>query len=363
MALRLFEEKEHAAVYMQYRVEHPPEVINRLMDFMKPKKAQQKFNLAVDVGCSNGKGTILLAPYFDQVVGTDVSPAQLEMAQANSLCPNVTYRQCPAEELPFESSQIELVTAMTAAHWCPCPCPCFLKEADCVLKPNVCLTLLGFPMDMELEYGNVTSTLNNICEEFYAALRPFRNPCLGSSLSKIHLDTFESCTYQDKQCDPKNLFSTIDKLLKPSSNISSSFTVNQCNSFLSFFQSKIKTLYSTPTTPPTLSSSAPPNSANSPRPFHCNIPSLIIQYDISSILKGMKNSTHVYLIPSSLIKKLPAITPILKKLGLNPDIMDNFQASSPYVFFLRLMAAMQVSSADTELTMVIMYFYMFARKP
>ncbi|XP_054654817.1 putative methyltransferase DDB_G0268948 isoform X2 [Dunckerocampus dactyliophorus] len=196
MALRLFEEKEHVAAYMQYRVENPQEVINRMMDFMKPK-VQEKFNLAVDVGCGNGKGTVLLAPFFDKVVGTDVSPAQLEMALANSLCPNVTYRQCPAEELPFESSQADLVTAMTAAHWFDRPR--FLTEADRVLKPNGCLALLGFTMDMELEYGNATSDLNNICEKFYAALRPFRNPCLGSSLSKIYLDMFESCTYQYKE--------------------------------------------------------------------------------------------------------------------------------------------------------------------
>nr|XP_057907864.1 putative methyltransferase DDB_G0268948 [Doryrhamphus excisus] len=196
MALRLFEEKEHVVAYMKYRVENHEEVINRMMDFMKPK-VQQKFNLAVDVGCGHGKGTMLLAPYFDQVVGIDVSSAQLKMAEDNSLCPNVTYRQCLAEELPFESRQVDLVTAMMAAHWFDRPR--FLTEVDRVLKPNGCLALLGFPMNMELEYGNSTSVLNNICEEFYAALRPFTNPYLASSLSKIYFEMFESCTYPDKE--------------------------------------------------------------------------------------------------------------------------------------------------------------------
>ncbi|XP_061918599.1 uncharacterized protein LOC133659827 isoform X1 [Entelurus aequoreus] len=195
MAVRLFEESDHAAAYLQYRVT-PQEIIDKIMDFMKPK-VEKKFNLAVDVGCGCGQGTVLLAPFFDQVVGTDISPAQLHVAQANSARPNVTYRQCPAEELPFESNQVDLLAAMTAAHWFDRQR--FLKEADRVLKPGGCLALLSYMMDMELEYGDATSALNNICEEFYAVLRPFRNPCLDFCSLKSYLEMFESCSYTDKE--------------------------------------------------------------------------------------------------------------------------------------------------------------------
>lgn len=51
-----------------------------------------RFDLAVDVGCGSGQGTVLLGPYFSRVVGTDVSPAQLRMAQLNSNPANVSYR-------------------------------------------------------------------------------------------------------------------------------------------------------------------------------------------------------------------------------------------------------------------------------
>uniref|UniRef100_A0A3Q3DWG2 Si:ch211-93g23.2 n=1 Tax=Hippocampus comes TaxID=109280 RepID=A0A3Q3DWG2_HIPCM len=161
MAFRFFEESAHVAAYLQYRVT-PHELINKIIDFMGPK-LQNKFNLAVDVGCGNGKGTVLLAPYFNQVVGTDVSPAQLGLARANSIRQNVSYRQSPAEQLPFESSQVDLVTATTAAHWFDRPR--FLKEAERVLKPNGCLALLGNMMDRALEYGDATSAVNNICQE------------------------------------------------------------------------------------------------------------------------------------------------------------------------------------------------------
>uniref|UniRef100_A0A8C6WVM6 Si:ch211-93g23.2 n=1 Tax=Neogobius melanostomus TaxID=47308 RepID=A0A8C6WVM6_9GOBI len=119
--------------------------------------------LAVDVGCGSGQGTVLLAPYFDKVVGMDISPAQLQNAQANQTCPNISYRQCPAEQLPFENGTVDLVTAMTAAHWFDRPR--FLEEAYRVLKPGGCLTLLSYTLDMDVEYGDVSEKLKEVCKE------------------------------------------------------------------------------------------------------------------------------------------------------------------------------------------------------
>ncbi len=76
-----------------------------------------------------------------------------------------TARQCPAEALPFASGEVDLVTAMTAAHWFDRPK--FLVEADRVLKPGGCLALLSYTMNMELEYGDVTDKLNDVCKEVY----------------------------------------------------------------------------------------------------------------------------------------------------------------------------------------------------
>ncbi|GLD63432.1 putative methyltransferase [Lates japonicus] len=195
MAVRLFESKKHAAAYLQYRVS-PTELISTIMNYME-KKTLKHFNLAVDVGCGSGQGTVLLAPYFTKVVGTDISPAQLEMALANSNPPNVSYRQSPAEELPFASGEVDLVAAMTAAHWFDHQR--FLQEADRVLRPGGCLALISYTTDMELEYGDVSNRLNDICKEFYAALLPFRDPYLGSGSVRIYLDMFDSCSYPDKE--------------------------------------------------------------------------------------------------------------------------------------------------------------------
>ncbi|KAM9828997.1 uncharacterized protein LOC133149838 [Syngnathus typhle] len=270
MAFRLFEESAHVAAYLQYRVT-PYELINKIMDFMGPKR-QNKFNLAVDVGCGNGKGTVLLAPYFKQVVGTDVSPAQLELARAHSTSSNVSYWPSPAEELPFKSSQVDLVTTMTAAHWFDRPR--FLKEVERVLKPKGCLAVLGNFMEKELEYGDATSALNNICKEFYAALLPFNHPCLGSCPSQIYFDMFDSCSFPEKEWNGcQNIYRTVT-----------------INSFIGLIET------------------------------FTNYQNLKSQ----DAVKAERLSDHIR---------------------------------------NKLMAAMQVSSPDTELTMKITYFYMLARKP
>lgn len=63
------------------------------------------------------------------------------------------------------------MAAMTAAHWFDRQK--FLREADRVLKPGGCLALVSYTMDMELEYGDVSNTLNDISKEVLSlSLKP-----------------------------------------------------------------------------------------------------------------------------------------------------------------------------------------------
>lgn len=79
-------------------------------------------------------------------------------------------RQGPAEELPFGPGEVDLLTAMTAAHWFDRQK--FLVEADRVLRPGGCLALLSYSMNIELEYGEVSAELNHICNEVHARVKP-----------------------------------------------------------------------------------------------------------------------------------------------------------------------------------------------
>jgi len=84
-------------------------------------------DLAVDVGCGSGQGTLLLAPHFTRVVGTDISPAQLEMAKKYVNIPNVSYRygkqtaclcvKCTVSAVTFTFPSIRQNTIINTRHF------------------------------------------------------------------------------------------------------------------------------------------------------------------------------------------------------------------------------------------------------
>ncbi|XP_042350238.1 putative methyltransferase DDB_G0268948 [Plectropomus leopardus] len=197
MAHRFFEGVQQASSYWKYRISPSDLLIRPVLYFLEKQKGHP-FELAVDVGCGSGQGTVLLAKHFASVVGLDVSPAQLEVAVQHAKKPNITYRQCVAEELPFADSSVDLITAMSAFHWFDRPR--FLQDAHRVLRPRGCIALLSYTIDMELSYSDCCShTLNQVCKEFYAALEPYRSPHLGSNTSELYREAYESIPYPDKE--------------------------------------------------------------------------------------------------------------------------------------------------------------------
>ncbi|KAM3607709.1 uncharacterized protein V6R79_012375 [Siganus canaliculatus] len=197
MTYRLFEGKNHASSYWKFRIAPSDHLIQEVLDFLDKHKGRP-FELAVDVGCGSGQGTVLLAKHFASVVGTDVSRAQVEMALQHAQESNITYRECVAEDLPFADSSVDLVTAMSAFHWFDRPR--FLQEAHRVLKTHGCLALLNYTIDMELSYSDCCSeTLNQVCKEFYATLQPYRSPHLGASSIELYREAYESIPYPEKE--------------------------------------------------------------------------------------------------------------------------------------------------------------------
>ncbi|XP_034549999.1 putative methyltransferase DDB_G0268948 [Notolabrus celidotus] len=197
MAYRLFEGKDHASSYLKYRISPSDHLIQKVLDFLEKRKGGP-YELAVDVGCGSGQGTVLLAKHFSSVVGTDISPAQLELALQHAKEPNVTYRQSVAEELALADSSVDLMTSMSSFHWFDRPR--FLKEAHRVLKPRGCLALLNYTIEMELSYADCSSqALNDACKEFYEALKPYRSPHLGANSIELYREAYNSIPYPDKE--------------------------------------------------------------------------------------------------------------------------------------------------------------------
>jgi len=46
----------------------------------------------IDLGCGNGTQTRFLADHFARVIGTEISPAAVEIARTKNAAPNITYR-------------------------------------------------------------------------------------------------------------------------------------------------------------------------------------------------------------------------------------------------------------------------------
>ncbi|KAF6035623.1 hypothetical protein EB796_006063 [Bugula neritina] len=129
-----------AEKYRQYRPKYPPELFRIIMNFVRGQGTQcsnsnSKYPLAVDVGCGPGlMSTVFLAPYFDKVLGVDISESQIEQATLNNKHRNVEYSISPAESLPVEDNSVTLIQVATALHWFDHEK--FYRECDRVLAPG-----------------------------------------------------------------------------------------------------------------------------------------------------------------------------------------------------------------------------------
>ncbi|KAG7271083.1 hypothetical protein CRUP_026015 [Coryphaenoides rupestris] len=162
MAHRLFEGKEHAKAYLKFRLSPSERLIQQVVDYVEKQKGLP-LDLALDVGCGSGQGSVLLAKHFASVIATDISPAQIEMAVAHASMPNITYQLSKAEQLLSAPGSVDLVAVMSAFHWFDRPR--FLQEAH----------------------------------RFYAALRPHLSAHVGTSSKTLYRESYETIPYTDKE--------------------------------------------------------------------------------------------------------------------------------------------------------------------
>ncbi|XP_059823149.1 putative methyltransferase DDB_G0268948 isoform X3 [Hypanus sabinus] len=195
MATCFFEGKEHAALYQKYRPCAPTETNSLILKYLEKKKGKP-FILAVDVGCGSGQSSRGLAPFFDTVVGVDVSEAQIEEAKKTCGLDNVSYRQGVAEKLDFQDASVDLVTAAAAAHWFDVET--FLKEVDRVLKPKGCLALHNYQLPFAMHYNNCSEHLTQIVEELFERFEPYKSERTQMSWNK-YKEIFEAITFLDKE--------------------------------------------------------------------------------------------------------------------------------------------------------------------
>lgn len=135
---KLFQSLDHAQSYTKFRPVYPKEVLTTIIDFYE--KELNCYENALDIGCGSGQSTVELTKHFKNVIGMDVSEAQI--SQAPKSIPNLKFLVGEAENLSFEAGSIDLITVAQAMHWMDTSR--FYASADNVLKPGGVLAVYGY---------------------------------------------------------------------------------------------------------------------------------------------------------------------------------------------------------------------------
>jgi SAM-dependent methyltransferase len=104
--------KDHFSGQSEGYARHRPHYPAELFQFLATLTSNHV--RAWDCATGNGQAAIALSAYFETVVATDASKAQIAAAIAH---PGVTYRVATAEDSQLEPASIDLITVGQALHW------------------------------------------------------------------------------------------------------------------------------------------------------------------------------------------------------------------------------------------------------
>ena len=156
MASKLFQSKDIADAYANFRPNYPEDLTHIILDYVRAGSGiNADLDLAVDIGCGSGQSTITLKGYFNQVLGIDVSAAQIERAPKHT--DNVRFEVGSAYKIPVLDGSVNLATIAQTLHWLNTED--FYTEINRVLKPNGTLAVYG--------YGNVTVDKSDAADLVY----------------------------------------------------------------------------------------------------------------------------------------------------------------------------------------------------
>jgi len=114
-----------ADTYARFRPEYPSSLFEYLASIGPAR------HLAWDCGAGSGQASRGLARFFQRVVATDASEAQIEAALHAD---NVEFSVCPADASGLPDHSVDLVTVAQALHWFPLDR--FYAEVRRVLAPG-----------------------------------------------------------------------------------------------------------------------------------------------------------------------------------------------------------------------------------
>jgi SAM-dependent methyltransferase len=188
MAKDLF--SKQSDLYARYRPHYPKELFDYIVSFVNNR------DTAWDCATGNGQAASVLADYFDQVIATDISAAQIEKAVQKN---NITYSVCPAESTPFADNTFDLVTVAQAYHWIKWEA--FRKEVIRVCKPGAVIAIWMY-YNHNTHDEKVGAAVRNFYETVTNAYWDYERKYVEEKYETVEFDysllpakTFESVSY------------------------------------------------------------------------------------------------------------------------------------------------------------------------
>ena len=153
---------DHAQTYADFRPLPPRELIQQLATLAPTH------DCAWDCATGNGQAARLLAHHFTQVIATDASPQQIEIAPSH---PRIEYRVALAENSGLQDRSSDLVTVGAAIHWFDQPR--FYEEVKRILKPGGVIALWGYNSVEVVDGPNaLTQAIRQLLKHFEPYLSP-----------------------------------------------------------------------------------------------------------------------------------------------------------------------------------------------
>ena len=99
---------------------HPwPEVETFLAEWVESRPGGGAERLGLDIGCGNGRHTVVLAEHVQQVVGLDLSRALLRETRARTADQQAALVQADAATLPLRGDVVDLALYVATVHHLP----------------------------------------------------------------------------------------------------------------------------------------------------------------------------------------------------------------------------------------------------
>jgi ubiquinone/menaquinone biosynthesis C-methylase UbiE len=126
--MNYFSSNSAAERYSKGRPYFHPTIVWHIKEFLS---IAEPLSSALDVGCGTGLSTVALQEIAQNIIGVDASAEMIALAPREN---GIRYFVAPAENLPFEDNEFDLITLSQVFHWLNRDR--FLSEANRVLFPD-----------------------------------------------------------------------------------------------------------------------------------------------------------------------------------------------------------------------------------